>query len=218
MNQVKSKDSNSRQGSELLEAVGGLEAAQAIVNDAPDGAELVLRPFFNIYFKQLGSFNAVAWCPMLKRWYNPQKYNLMEDWCFKLSDLRAAIDEYESNQRVADLKQRVEKAKASLSTFTYKPEVCIEEEPLSRFQSKHCSPRLLEHMQFDVPVVPVIKPDCAECADKEHVLTVLRTLQCSNLSTYAKRVHRQQTHILIYEVIIGALIVTCIGLVLWGLK
>ena len=63
-----------------------------------------------------------------------------------------------------------------------------------------------------------ILPTCTACVIKDHDLTVLRKLQASSLSIYAARVHRQQTHILIYEVIIGALIIACVILFLWGLK
>lgn len=219
MNQVKSKDSIGKLGSDLLEAVDGLEAAQAIVNDAPEGAEYFSRTNTgNAYYRQV-QFGYERWIDGL---WCADDFNFgasgINRLIINLSYLRTAIDEYESNQRVADLKQRVEKAKAALSTFNYKPEVCVEEETPELFQSKHCSPRLLEHMKFDVSVVPVSKQGCTACATKDHDLKALRKWQASNLSIYAGRVHSQQTHILMREVIICVLVIACIGLVLWGLR
>lgn len=64
---------------------------QKIVDDAPEWAEYVMPHMVNIYYKQISQFNVAVWCSAQKRWTSPQGYSLVENWCLKLSDIRAEL-------------------------------------------------------------------------------------------------------------------------------
>ena len=208
----------------ILKAVGGLEAAQKIVDSAPDVA-VYYRSSNETYYK-FQECKGWFYSHLYEGWSTyPDLYNELKasENLIKLTDLRSAIAETRMHSAVAEVEQ-FEKNKNQLiygkstSDELGQNPICIEEEPLNLFQSKHCSPRLLEHMKFDVSVVPVSKQGCTACATKDHDLKALRKLQASNLSIYAGRVHSQQTSIMIREIIIVMLIVVCIALFLWGLR
>lgn len=162
----------------ILKAVGGLEAAQKIVDEAPKDAEYLLHRAGTYYKVREGIVWACHKNPPI--WIlSARKLDCFESADFiRLGEIHGAIiDHYESN--------------------TVRRE----------------APQILVR-----PDEAEILPQCAACATKDHDLNALRKLQASNLSIYAGRVHSQQTHILIYEVIIGVLVIALIGLVLWGLK
>ena len=199
MNQVKSKDSNSKQGSELLEAVGGLEAAQAIVNGAPDKTA-------DFYVEDINEYCSIEFGS-----YFSKESNDWEDSDYHTeSELREA---YESVFSLSDLRTAIAgqdyASKPSSNLYPF----CTLCSCWDGGSQCNCEP--------EIPVradEAEILLQCAACTTKDHDLTVLRKLQASSLSIYAGRVYRQQTQILIYEVIIGALIIACVGLFLWGLK
>ena len=181
-----------------------------------------------------------------KEWVKGFVKNSAMDWRgINLSDLRAAIDSF-SNEITTPcaasdyLKKQaqinLQNNESAIITAKLNPTKCRKIDPALAYD-EHCKcgkpvewldiycQECWEQHSAVLPTV-LVRPDeaeilpapCATCAVKDHDLTVLRKLLAGNLSTYAKRVHSQQTHILIYEVIIGALIVACVILFLWGLK
>ena len=188
--------------SQILEAVGGLEAAQAIVNDAPAGADFtaVLESESHYFRECEGRILTDGFeCWQDSGYSDFDKLKLEYEgfnW-FYVSDLRNAI----AGQDCA--------SKPSTNLYPF----CTLCSCWDGGSQCNCEP--------EIPVradEAEILPTCTACVIKDHDLTVLRKLQASSISIYAGRVHRQQTQILIYEVIIGALIIACVGLFLWGLK